>query len=129
MTSSNSDCPSLSISHFQISLKFLASSLKLMVRYGTADALYCADIYGSGGLMKFNGISFKRLYHSVTHVRTVCYSAFGSPGYGITWSLLTFGAGLVYLIYDQRKRRNLQPDRENATVELQNSSEPTKEGE
>jgi len=78
--------------------------------------------------MRFNGTSFKKLYHSVTHVRTVFYSAFGSPGLGITWSLLTFGAGLVYLMYDQRKR-NLQPDRQYATIELQNSSEPTKEGE
>ena len=78
--------------------------------------------------MRFNGTTFKKLYHSVTHVRTVCYSAFGSPGLGITWSLLTFGAGLIYLIYDQRKRRNLQPDRQYAPIELQNSSEPTKKG-
>ncbi len=77
--------------------------------------------------MRFNGTSFKKLYHSVTHVRTVFYSAFGSPGLGITWSLLTLGAGLVYLIHDQRKRRNLQPDGQYARIEVQNSSEPTNE--
>ena len=78
--------------------------------------------------MRFNAPSFKKLYHSVTHVRTVFYSAFGSPGLGVTWSLLTFGAGLVYLMYDQRKRRDLQQDRQYATIELQNRSEPTKKG-
>jgi len=74
-------------------------------------------------------MSFRKLYHSVTHVRTVFYSAFGSPGLGITWSLLTFGAGLVYLMYDQRKRRHLQPDRRYATTELKINCKPTKEGE
>ena len=78
--------------------------------------------------MRFNGTAFKKVYHSVTHVRTVFYSAFGSPGLGITWSVLTFGAGLIYLIYDQRKRRNFQPDRQHNTIELQNRSE-LKEGE
>jgi hypothetical protein len=81
------------------------------------------------GFMRFNGMSFKKLYHSVTHVRTVFYSAFGSPGLGVTWSLLTFGAGLVYLIYDQRKRRDLQLDRQHATIEVQNSSDPTDHGQ
>jgi len=56
--------------------------------------------------MTFNWMPFKRLYHSVTHVRSVCYSAFGSPGLGITWSLVTLLSGLIYLIYDERKRRN-----------------------
>ena len=77
--------------------------------------------------MRFNGMSFKKLYHSVTHVRTVCYSAFGSPGLGITWSLLSLGAGLIYLMYDERKRRHLRPDRQHATIELQNSSKRIKE--
>ena len=77
--------------------------------------------------MTFNGTSLKKLYHSVTHVRTVFYSAFGSPGLGITWSLLSLGAGVMYLIYDQRKRRNLQPDRQHNTIELQNSSESKEE--
>ena len=56
--------------------------------------------------MTFNWTPFKRLYHSVMHVRSVCYSAFGSPGLGITWSLVTLLSGLIYLIYDERKRRN-----------------------
>jgi len=56
--------------------------------------------------MTFNWIPFKRLYHSVTQARSVCYSAFGSPGLGITWSLVTLLSGLIYLIYDERKRRN-----------------------
>jgi hypothetical protein len=77
--------------------------------------------------MTFNWIPFKRLYHSVTHARSVCYSAFGSPGLGITWSLVTLLSGLLYLIYDERKRRNFLESK-NGTVELENSCEAAKEG-
>jgi hypothetical protein len=78
--------------------------------------------------MTFSWIPFKRLYHSVTHLRSVCYSAFGSPGLGITWSLVTLLTGLIYLFYDERKRRNFQMERQNGTVELGNSCEAAKEG-
>ena len=78
--------------------------------------------------MTFNWTPFKRLYHSVMHVRSVCYSAFGSPGLGITWSLVTLLSGLIYLIYDQRKRRNFQLEHKNGTVELGNSCAAVKEG-
>ena len=78
--------------------------------------------------MTFNWITFKRLYHSVTHARSVCYSAFGSPGLGITWSLVSLLSGLIYLIYDERKRRNFQPERQKRAVKLGNSCEAAKEG-
>jgi hypothetical protein len=61
---------------------------------------------------------FQRLYCSVAHVRSVCYSAFGSPNLGITWSLVTLLSGLIYLIYNERKRRNFQLARKAGTVEL-----------
>jgi hypothetical protein len=76
--------------------------------------------------MTFNWMPFKRLYHSVMHVRSVCYSAFGTPGLGITWSLVTLLSGLLYLIYDERKRRNFQLESKNGTVELGNSCEAAK---
>jgi hypothetical protein len=60
-------------------------------------------------------MALKRLYHSVTRFPSVCYSAFGSPGLGITWSLVTFLSGLLCLIYDNRKRRK-------STSDLSNSS-------
>lgn len=77
--------------------------------------------------MMFNWMPFKRLYHSVTLVRSVCYSAFGSPGLGITWSLVTLLSGLIYFIYDERKRRNFQLERKNGSAELGNSFEAAKE--
>ncbi|HEU4344220.1 MAG TPA: hypothetical protein VFU31_21900 [Candidatus Binatia bacterium] len=49
-------------------------------------------------------MAFKRLYHSVMCARAALYSAFGSPSFGITWSLVTFLSGLLYLIYDDHKR-------------------------
>jgi hypothetical protein len=42
----------------------------------------------------------------VMRIRAVCYSAFSSPGFGITWSLLTLLSGFIYLIYEERKRGN-----------------------
>jgi len=78
--------------------------------------------------MTFNWMPFKRFYHSVMNVRSVCYSAFSSPGLGITWSLVTLLSGLIYVIYDDRKRRNFQPERKNGTVEIGNSCEAAREG-
>ena len=94
---------------------------------GTTHASQCAiTICGSVAVMTFNWIPIKRV-HSVMRVRSVCYSAFGSPGLGITWSLVTLLGGLIYLAYDERKRRNFQLKRKNSTVELENSFEATKE--
>jgi len=45
----------------------------------------------------------KRLYQSVSCARAALYAAFGSPGFGITWSVVTFLSGLLYLIYDEHK--------------------------
>ena len=50
----------------------------------------------------------KRLYQSVSCARAALYAAFGSPGFGITWSVVTFLSGLLYLIYDEHKRRNVE---------------------
>jgi hypothetical protein len=72
-------------------------------------------------------MAFKRLYHSVTRVRSVCYSAFGTPNLGITWSIVTLLSGLIYLIYNERKQRNFQLERKNSAVELGNSCEAAKE--
>ncbi len=95
---------------------------------GTAHASSCAiTICESAAFMTFNWKPIKSLRHSVMHVRSVCYSAFGSPGLGITWSLVTLLSGLIYLVYDERKRRNFQLKRKNSTVELGNNSETTKE--
>ena len=95
---------------------------------GTTHASQCAIIICGGvAVMTFNWIPIKRVRHSVMRVRSVCYSAFGSPGLGITWSLVTLLSGLIYLAYDERKRRNFQLKRKNSTVELENSFEATKE--
>jgi hypothetical protein len=45
---------------------------------------------------------FKRLYRSA---RAAFYAGFGTPTFGITWSIVTFLSGLIYVIYDDRKRR------------------------
>jgi hypothetical protein len=73
-----------------------------------------------------NWIAFKRLSHSVTHARSVCYSAFASPNLGITWSLVTLLSGLIYLIYHERKRLDVQLERKNGSAELGNSCEAQK---
>ena len=50
----------------------------------------------------------KRLYQSLSCARAALYAAFGSPGFGITWSVVTFLSGLLYLIYDEHRRRNVE---------------------
>jgi hypothetical protein len=63
-------------------------------------------------------MSFKRVYHSVMCARAALYSAFGSPSFGITWSLVTFLSRVLYLIYDDHKRRDLELDRKKRVPEL-----------
>jgi hypothetical protein len=52
----------------------------------------------------------KKLSQSVSCARAALYAAFGSPGFGITWSVVTFLSGLLYLIYDEHKRRNVEAE-------------------
>jgi hypothetical protein len=52
----------------------------------------------------------KRLSQSASCARAALYAAFGSPGFGITWSVVTFLSGLLYLIYDEHKRRNVEAE-------------------
>jgi len=47
----------------------------------------------------------RRLYHSLTCARAAWYSACGSSSFGITWTIVTFLGGLLYLIYDGYKRQ------------------------
>ena len=57
----------------------------------------------------------------MSRVRSVCYSAFSSPGLGITWSAVTLLSGLAYLVYHEVKRRSLVPKRE---IESENIEKP-----
>ena len=50
----------------------------------------------------------KRLYRSVSCVHAALYTAFGSPGLGITWSVMTFLSALFYLIYDKHNRQTIE---------------------
>jgi hypothetical protein len=65
----------------------------------------------------------KRLYQSVNCARAALYAAFGSPGFGITWSVVTFLSGLLYLIYDERKRRNVEAGHKQDGAELESTCE------
>jgi hypothetical protein len=50
----------------------------------------------------------KSLYQLARYTRAALYSAFSSPGCGITWSVVTFLSGVLYLIYDEHKRHNVE---------------------
>ena len=65
----------------------------------------------------------KRLYRSVSCARAALYAGFGSPSFGITWSIVTFLSGLIYLIYDEHKRRNNGAGRQEAFAELESISQ------
>jgi hypothetical protein len=49
----------------------------------------------------------RRLYQLVIYTRTALYSAVSSPGCGITWSIVTFLSGVLYLIYHERTQHNV----------------------
>ena len=70
----------------------------------------------------------KRLYQSVSGARAALYAAFGSPGFGITWSVVTFLSGLIYLIYDERKRRNFEGGYKEDGAELESTCEAVTHG-
>lgn len=65
----------------------------------------------------------KKLYQSVSHTRSALYSAFSSPGCGITWCVVTFLSGVVYLIYNEHKRRNVEAGRNEDVVQLESACE------
>jgi hypothetical protein len=65
----------------------------------------------------------KRLYQSVSCARAALYAAFGSPGFGITWSVVTFLSGLLYLIYDEHRRRNVEAGGNEGAAEIESSCE------
>ena len=65
----------------------------------------------------------KRLYPSVTYARAALCSAFSSPGCGITWSVVTFLSGVLYLIYNEHKRHNVRAGRKEGVAQLESSCE------
>jgi hypothetical protein len=62
-----------------------------------------------------------RLYQSVSYTRTALYSAFSSPGCGITWSVVAFLSGVLYLIYNDPKRQNVGAACKAGVAHLENS--------
>jgi hypothetical protein len=70
----------------------------------------------------------KRLYQSVSGARAALYAAFGSPGFGITWSVVTFLSGLLYLIYAEHKRRNVEAGHKEDSAELESTCEAVTHG-
>jgi hypothetical protein len=73
-------------------------------------------------------MQLKRFYQSVSCVRAALYAAFGSPGFGITWSVVTFLSGLVYLIYDEHKRSNIAAGHKEDGAELESTCEAVTHG-
>jgi hypothetical protein len=69
-------------------------------------------------------MSVKKLYHCVSGLRATFYSAFSSPSLGITWAIVTFLSGLLYLIYNERKRQIVE-EAETDAAELESSDEGT----
>lgn len=61
----------------------------------------------------------EKFQESARLVRDAFYSAFGSPGLGVTWSVVTFLSGLLYLIYKKRRQRDFEPEREEVVAELE----------
>ena len=66
---------------------------------------------------------FERFQQSARLTRDAFYSAFSSPSYGITWSVVTFLTGLFYLVYRERRRRNLAAEPKRVVAELEGSAE------
>jgi|GEM_PF-2586410 hypothetical protein len=70
----------------------------------------------------------KRLSQSVSCARAALYAAFGSPGFGITWSVVTFLSGMLYLIYDEHRRRNVEAGQKEDGAEIESSCEAATHG-
>lgn len=73
-------------------------------------------------------MQLKKLHQSVNCARAALYAAFGSPGFGITWSVVTFLSGLLYLIYDEYRRRNVEAEHKEDGAELETACEALTEG-
>jgi hypothetical protein len=65
----------------------------------------------------------KSLYQSASYTRAALYSAFSSPGCGITWSVVTFLSGILYLIYDEHKRHNIEAGCKENVARLESACE------
>jgi hypothetical protein len=59
----------------------------------------------------------------VSCARAALYAGFGSPSFGITWSIVTFLSGLAYVIYNDHKRRNNETKSQEAFAELETISQ------
>jgi hypothetical protein len=70
----------------------------------------------------------KSLYQSVIYTRAALYSAFSSPSCGITWSVVTFLSGLLYLIYHEHKQLNVEAGRKEDVAHLESACEAATHG-
>jgi hypothetical protein len=65
----------------------------------------------------------KSLYQLLSYTRAALYSAFSSPGCGITWAVVTFLSGVLYLIYDEHRRHNIVAGRKEDGADLESACE------
>lgn len=65
----------------------------------------------------------KRLYQSVSSARAPLYSAFSSPGCGITLSVVTFLSGVLYLIYNEHNGHDVQAVCKEGVAHLESNCE------
>jgi hypothetical protein len=68
-------------------------------------------------------MGLRRLYHSVSSARAAFYSAFSAPNLGMTWAVVTFLSGLLYLIYNQHKSQTVEAELESDSAKLESSGE------
>lgn len=68
-------------------------------------------------------MQLKGLYDSVGSARAAFYSAFSAPNLGMTWAVVTFLSGLLYLAYRQHKPQIVEAELENDSAELESSGE------
>jgi hypothetical protein len=65
----------------------------------------------------------KSLSQSASYTRAALYSAFSSPGCGITWCVVTFLSGVLYLIYREHRRHNVEAGRKEDVAHLESACE------
>jgi hypothetical protein len=68
-------------------------------------------------------MALKRLYDSVSCARAAFYSAFSSPNMGMTWAVVTFLTGVLYLIYNQLKPQIVEAELESEPAGPESSGE------
>ncbi|MGH7796808.1 MAG: hypothetical protein ACREQ2_18240 [Candidatus Binatia bacterium] len=64
-----------------------------------------------------------KICQSVSSVRAALYAAFSSPNLGITWAMVTFLSGLLYLTYNEHKRQVVETRPEKDAAKLENGGE------